>query len=68
MRDGGASLGDQLDALLALRLGRRYHDHGLASGNGYYLGATYLELEHARFVGVALGYAVDMANARSLAY
>jgi hypothetical protein len=66
VRDGGATIGDQLDALLALRIGQRFDENNLTSGNGYYLGATYTELEHARFVGVALGYSVDLAAASQM--
>jgi hypothetical protein len=65
VRAGGAALGDQLDALLALRLGHRYREYGIVSGNGYYVGATYHQVEDARFIGVAIGYSVDLVNARS---
>jgi hypothetical protein len=66
VRAGGAAIGDQLDALLALRVGHRYREYGLVSGNGYYVGATYHELENARFVGIAIGYSLDLVNGRSL--
>jgi len=63
-RAGGARLADELDGLLALRVGGRYHDYGFASGNGYYVGAAYRELEGARFLGVAIGYSIDLASVR----
>lgn len=67
-RQGGApSLGaglDELDAMLGLRIGRRYRKWGLASGNGYFVGASYREQQDGRFVGITIGYSIDLAMAR----
>ena len=65
VRAGGARLADELDGLLALRVGHRYHEYGFVSGNGYYVGASYRELEGARFLGIAIGYSIDGASQRS---
>jgi hypothetical protein len=55
---------DELDAMLGLRVGRHYKDYGFPTGNGYFLGASYRELGGARFVGVTIGYSIDMAMPR----
>lgn len=55
---------DELDATLGLRLGRRYRDHGFPMGNGYFVGASYRELADARFLGLTIGYSIDLAMPR----
>jgi hypothetical protein len=53
---------DEIDATFAIRVGPRYNKFRLASGNGYFLGATYREMEGAKFIGVVLGHSVDMGS------
>lgn len=55
---------DELDAMVGLRLGRHYRDFGFPTGNGYFLGAAYRELAGTRFVGITLGYSIDLAMPR----
>ncbi len=55
---------DELDATLGLRVGRAYRDHGFPTGNGYFIGAAYRELAGARFLGLTLGYSIDLATPR----
>lgn len=52
---------DEDDATFAIRIGHRYHEFDFPSGNGYFVGATYRELEGTRFYGVVLGYSIDLA-------
>lgn len=64
-RDRGARSApwtDELDASLALRVGDRYQDFGFPTGNGYFLGVAYREAQGARFLGVTLGYSVDLGT------
>jgi hypothetical protein len=65
--DGGVSLGlgDELEAMLAVRLGRAYNEHGFPSGNGYFIGATVREALGARFAGLVIGYSADMGTRRT---
>jgi hypothetical protein len=73
LRDGGrrkdgsvtVGAGDELEAMLALRLGRGYGDWGYPTGNGYFVGAVAREAYGARFVGVVIGYSVDMGTPRT---
>jgi len=55
---------DELDATIGVRLGHHYEDFGFPSGNGYFLGAAYRELAGTRFVGLVIGYSIDMATPR----
>lgn len=67
-RDDGTvtvSAGDELEAMLGVRLGRGYDDHGFPTGNGYFIGATVRESLGARFAGVVIGYALDMGTRRT---
>ena len=59
-----APFADELDATLGLRRGRHYGSHGFPTGNGYFLGVSYRELAGARYVGLTLGYSIDMATPR----
>lgn len=63
-RQGGARFGDELEAMLAVRLGTAYNDYGFPTGNGYFVGATYKEALGAHFVGAVIGYSIDMATRR----
>lgn len=56
------SWADEIDATFAIRVGPRYDKFQLASGNGYFLGATYREMEGAKFIGVVIGHSVDMGS------
>jgi hypothetical protein len=53
---------DEVDATLGIRLGRRYHEWGFPSGNGYFVGVSYRESEGARMVGGVVGYSVDVGS------
>ncbi|MEZ4367555.1 MAG: hypothetical protein R2939_14950 [Kofleriaceae bacterium] len=66
-RDGGSpTVGavDELEAMVALRVGRTYQDSRARSGNGWFVGGAYREAEGHRFVGAVLGYSIDLAMAR----
>jgi hypothetical protein len=62
-REGAPSLplGDELDATVGVRIGRHY-DEGFPAGNGYFVAAAYRELEGGRFVGLTIGYSIDIAT------
>ncbi len=64
--DGAASVpfADELEATLGLRIGHHYDDYGFPTGNGYFAGATYRELLGTRFVGLVIGYSIDLATKR----
>jgi hypothetical protein len=66
LRRGAPSLGytDALDAMLGLRLGHHFDDYGFPTGNGYFVGASYRELGGAKYVGVTIGYSIDLASRR----
>lgn len=63
-QDGARSVGwaDEIDATFAIRIGHRFEKFRLASGNGYFLGATYREMQGARFFGLVIGHSVDMGS------
>lgn len=61
-RQGGARFADELEAILAVRLGNAYNDYGFPTGNGYFVGATYREALGAQFFGAVIGYSIDMAT------
>jgi hypothetical protein len=65
-QNGAPSLAfaDELDGMLGVRIGRHYRDHGFPTGNGYFFGASYRELAGARFLGVTIGYSIDLAMPR----
>jgi hypothetical protein len=63
-RDDGARFADELEAMIGLRLGTGYDEHGFPTGNGYFIGATYRELMDTQFVGAVFGYSIDMATRR----
>ncbi|MCA9679029.1 MAG: hypothetical protein H6709_24570 [Kofleriaceae bacterium] len=53
---------DEVRAGLSLRVGRRYHRWGFGSGNGYHVGVTWTEQVDTRFVGLLLGYDLDVTS------
>ncbi len=59
-----APFADELDAMLGLRIGHHYEEHGFPTGNGYFIGAAYRELAGTRFAGLVIGYELDMATKR----
>jgi hypothetical protein len=65
--NGGVTLGlgDELEAMLAVRLGKGYDEHSFPTGNGYFIGATVREALGARFAGLVIGYSVDMGTRRT---
>ncbi len=63
-RQDGARFADELEAMLAIRIGRAYTDWGFPTGNGYFVGATYRETLDAKFAGFVIGYSIDMGTAR----
>ena len=64
--DGAPSLpfADELDAMLGVRIGHHYTDYGFPSGNGYFVGAAYRELLGSRYLGVVIGYSIDLGTRR----
>ncbi len=61
-RVGGAPFGDQLEAIVGLRLGHHYEDYGYPSGNGAFVGIAYKELMGTAFLGLTVGYSIDVAT------
>lgn len=55
---------DELEASLGLRLGTAYNKWGFPTGNGYFVAANYREALGARYVGVTLGFSIDMGTYR----
>ena len=51
-----------LDAMVGVRIGHHYRDYGFPTGNGGYLGVAYKEMFGTKFVGLTLGYSIDMAT------
>jgi len=58
-----APFGDEVDALLGLRVGKGVEGEW-PGGDGYFVAASYRELEGARFVGVTIGYSIDLGTRR----
>jgi hypothetical protein len=63
-RQDGSRFADELEAMLALRLGNAYTDFGFPTGNGYFIGATYREALGTKFAGAVIGYSIDMGSPR----
>jgi len=65
--DGAPSIAfaDELEAMAGIRVGHKYTDYDTPSGNGYFVAASYRELEGTRFLGVTLGYSIDLGTPRS---
>jgi hypothetical protein len=57
-----APFADELEAMLGIRIGHHYDEYNFPTGNGGYLGVAYKELFGTRFVGLTLGYSIDMAT------
>jgi hypothetical protein len=60
----GAAYPDELDGMLGVRVGHHYHDYGFPSGNGYFVALSARELERTRYVGVTIGYSIDLGTRR----
>src|SRR5438093_47298 len=50
------------EAMLALRVGTHYTDWGFPTGNGYFVGVEGREMYDVRYVGLTIGYSIDMAT------
>jgi hypothetical protein len=61
-RDTTLSIGDEAEAMIGLRIGHHYNEWELPTGNGYFAGVAYRELYGARFVGLTIGYSIDLAS------
>ncbi|HET9992542.1 MAG TPA: hypothetical protein VFQ65_28610 [Kofleriaceae bacterium] len=57
-----APFADELEAMVGVRIGHHYTDYDFPTGNGGYVGVAYKELFGTRFVGLTLGYSIDMAT------
>jgi len=64
--DGSPSVpfADELEGMIGLRVGHHYEDYGYPSGNGYFVGLTYREMLDAHWIGVAIGYSIDLGTPR----
>lgn len=58
------SSADETEAMLGLRIGHHYESYGFPTGNGYFAGIAYRELLGARFLGLTIGYSLDVATRR----
>jgi hypothetical protein len=58
------SFADETEAMIGLRIGRHRDSYGFPSGNGYFAGIAYRELLGARFLGITIGYSLDIATRR----
>jgi hypothetical protein len=54
--------GPDLRAGMTLRFGKQYHRWGFRSGNGYHLGAVYADQAGVGYVGVMIGYDLDVTS------
>ena len=62
-RDRGSptvSFADEVDGMLGVRIGHVYSEF-LPAGNGYFVGAAYREMLGTKFVGLVIGYSIDLA-------
>ena len=68
--DGAPSLpfADELDAQLGVRVGAHGHADGFPWGNGYFIGAAYREMAGSRYLGVVIGYSIDIATRNRARY
>ena len=60
-REDGARFADELEAMVGIRVGRRYTRFA-PSGNGYFAGVSYREMLGDRFVGAVIGYSIDVGS------
>ncbi len=65
--DGAPSIpfADELEAMAGVRVGHHYDDYGYPSGNGYFVGVAYREMLGATFLGLTLGYSIDLGTPRT---
>lgn len=56
-------VGQELDAMLGLRIGHHENSFGYPIGDGYFVAVAYKEIVGARYVGLTVGYSID-AGAR----
>jgi hypothetical protein len=63
-RAPSASFADEAEAMIGLRIGHHYGIWQFPTGNGYFAGVAYRELYGARFVGLTIGYSIDLAADR----
>lgn len=56
------SYADHADAMLGVRVGRGGAIGNYPAGNGYFVGAAYRELQGAHYIGLTIGYALDIAT------
>jgi hypothetical protein len=56
------AFGDEAEAMIGLRIGHHEDRWQLAFGNGYFVGLAYRELDGGRFVGLTIGYSIDLAS------
>jgi len=61
-RAATVSFADEAEAMLGLRIGHHYDPWHYPTGNGYFAGVAYRELYGARFVGLTIGYSIDLAT------
>jgi hypothetical protein len=61
-RSPALSFADEAEAMLALRLGHAHDLDGYPTGNGYFAGFAYRDLYGSRFVGLTIGYSIDLAT------
>jgi hypothetical protein len=54
--------GDEAEAMIGLRLGHHHDQWQFPTGNGYFGGLAYRELYGARFLGLTIGYSIDLAT------
>ena len=55
-------VGDEFEAMLGLRIGKHDSEYGGVWGFGYFLAASYREQADAKFVGVTIGYSIDLGS------
>ncbi|MFT3699623.1 MAG: hypothetical protein QM831_41125 [Kofleriaceae bacterium] len=53
---------DEVSGMIGIRIGHHYEDYGFPTGNGPYLGFSYREMLGTKFIGITLGYSIDMAS------
>lgn len=66
-RENGAPslpFGDELEAMLALRVGNHWEQYDFPTGNGYFAGVAYREIAGVRFIGLTIGHSIDAAMPR----
>lgn len=56
------SFADELDAELGVRIGAHGHADDFPWGNGYFVGAAYREMAGSRYLGLVIGYSIDVAT------